>query len=141
MSEEGEKSRSVLVLGTLPTACVIPVEEVREVVGSGVSHSDYSHLPIAEGEGALPPKTLTLATLGLLGLAGAPERLLVLVRAPHGPYLQFAAEVVQEELQSGDLLPLPARPFADSWFSALVVQDERVIGLMLDVERLLGRAS
>lgn len=132
MIDEGERleerARSFLVLGTLPEACVIPVDEVREVVGSDS----------APGSDGRPVKTWNLETLGLSGRPGAPERLLVLVRAPHGPYLQFAAEVAQKELRIGDLLPLPARPFSASLFSALVVQDQRVVGLMLDVGRLLG---
>lgn len=125
MSGDGKTSRSFLVLGTLPEACVIPVDEVREVIGSGV----------------LPQKTFALDSLGLSGRPGVPERLLVLARAPEGPYLQFRAEMVQKELQMADLLPLPVRPFAQSLFSALVVQEHRVIGLLLHVERLLGRAS
>lgn len=118
-----------LILDTLPEACVIPVDEVQEILGS------------SRGESSLPFAPLSLESLGLSGRPGAPERFLVLARAPQGPYLRCSAEVAQKELNEVDLLPLPARPFSRSLFSALVIQDERVLGLMLDVGRLLRCAK
>lgn len=124
--EHDGPSRTCLILATLPEACVIPTDEVRGVFA-----------PDMRRDGRI----LSLATLGFSGQPGAPERLLVLTRAPSGPYLHFFAEVSHKEVPEGDLLPLPERPFLQSLVSALVVQEQSVLGLLIDVQRLLSRAE
>lgn len=98
------------------------MEEVRGVIDS----------ESVEGHDTLP-----LEGLGLRGAAGDKSRLVVFVRAPEGPYLRFCGDIGFEEIGEDDVLYLPPRPFSGSAFSAVVLHEGEVMGLMLNAHQVL----